>query len=74
MRLLEQDQLKEMPELEESWIAQDSTVSPHDEPTVKKVGERVPNSEISPPEVRTLVAQCSFLVVIAGIVAWLIAA
>jgi hypothetical protein len=73
MRSLEQDQLKEMPELEESWIAQDSTVSPH-EPTVKKVGERVPNSEISPPEVRTLVAQCSFLVVIAGIVAWLIAA
>ena len=73
MRLLEQDQLKQMPELAEGWIAQDSTVSPH-EPTVKKVGERVPNSEISPPEVRTLVAQCSFLVVIAGIVAWLIAA
>ena len=72
MRLLEQDQLKQMPELEESWIAQDSTVS-QDTP-VKKVGERVPNSEISPPEVRTLVAQCSFLVVIAGIVAWLIAA
>jgi hypothetical protein len=73
MRLLEQDQLKEMPELEESWIAQDGPVSPH-EPTLKKVGERVPNSEISPPEVRTLVAQCSFLVVIAGVVAWLIAA
>ena len=73
MRSLEQDQLKQMLELEESWIAQDSTVSPH-EKTVKKVGERVPNSEISPPEVRTLVAQCSFLVVIGGIVAWLIAA
>ena len=72
MRAVEQDQLKEMPELAENWMAEDSTVS-HDT-TVKKVGERVPNSEISHLEIRTLVAQCSILVLIAGIVAWLIAA
>ena len=72
MRAVERDQLKEMPELAESWIAEDSTVS-HDT-TVKKVGERVPNSEISHLEIRMLVAQCSILVLIAGIVAWLIAA
>jgi hypothetical protein len=35
----------------------------------------VPNSEFSRPEFRRrLVGQCSILVVIAGIVAWLIAA
>jgi len=73
MRSLEQDQLKQMPELEESWIAQDSTVSPH-EPTVKKVGEQVSESETSRPEFVRLVVQCSILVVIAGIVAGLIAA
>ena len=73
MRLLEQDQLKEIPELEESWTAQNSTVSPH-ETTVKEVGVRVPDSEISPLEVRMLVAQCSILVVIGGIVAGLTAA
>ena len=72
MRAVKQDQLKEMPELAKNWIAEDGTVS-HDT-TVKKVGERVPNSEISHPEIRTLVAQCSILVLIAGIVAWLIAA
>ena len=73
MRSLEQHQLKQMPELEESWIAQDSTVSPH-EPTVKKVGEQVSESETSRPEFVRLVAQCSILVVIGGIVAGLIAA
>ena len=72
MRAVEQDELKEMPELAENWIAEDSTVS-HDT-TVKKVGERVSKSEISHLEIRTLVAQCSILVLIVGIVAWLIAA
>jgi hypothetical protein len=56
----------------ESWIAELSIVS--HETTIKKVGEQVSNSEISRPESRTLVAQYSILVVIAGIVAWLIAA
>ncbi len=56
----------------ESWIAELSIVS--HETTVKKVGEQVPNSEISRLAFRTLVAQCSILVVIAGIVSWLIAA
>ena len=55
----------------ESWIAELSFVS-HE--TIKKVGEKVPNSEISRVAFRTLVAQCSILVVIAGIVSWLIAA
>jgi hypothetical protein len=55
----------------ESWIAELSIVS-HE--TIKKVGEQVPDSEISLPESRTLVAQYSILVVIAGIVSWLIAA
>ena len=72
MRSLEQDQLKQMPELEESWIAQDSTVS--HEKTVKKAGEQKYDSEISQPELIRLVAQCSILVMIAGIVAGLIAA
>ena len=73
MRSVEQDQLKEMPEQAGSWIAEDGIVS--HEPTVKKVGEKVPNSEFSRPEFRRrLVAQCWILVVIAGIVAWLIAA
>ena len=72
MRLVEQDQLKEMPEQAESWIAEDGIVS-HETP-IKKVGEKVPNSEISRPEFRRrLVAQCWILVVITGIVAWLIA-
>jgi hypothetical protein len=62
-----------MPEQAESWIAEDGIVS--HEPPVKKVGEKVPNSEFSRPEFRRrLVAQCWILVVIAGIVAWLIAA
>jgi len=43
------------------------------ERTIKKVGEHVSNAEISRPEFRTLVAQYSILVVIAGIVSWLIA-
>jgi hypothetical protein len=73
MKSVEQDQLKEMPEQAESWIAEDGIVS--HETTVEKVGEKVPNSEISQPEFRRrLVAQCWILVVIAGIVAWLIAA
>jgi hypothetical protein len=76
MRSVEQDQLKEMPEQSEqaeSRIAEDGSVS--HETLVKKVGEKVPNSEISRPEFRMrLVAQCWILVVIAGIVAWLIAA
>ncbi len=56
----------------ESSIAELSIIS--HETTIKKVGEQVSNSEISRPESRTLVAQCSILVVIAGIVAGLIAA
>jgi hypothetical protein len=73
MRSVEQDQLKEMPEQAESLIAEDGIVS--HETTGKKVGEKVTNSEFSRPEFRRrLVAQCWILVVIAGIVAWLIAA
>ena len=56
----------------ESWIAELSTVSR--ETMIKKVGEHVSNSEISPLAYTRLVAQCSILVVIAGIVTWLIAA
>ena len=56
----------------EGWIAEDSIVS--HEPTLEKVGRRVPDSEISRLAFRRLMAQCSILVVIAGIVAWLIAA
>ena len=56
----------------ESWIAELSIVS--HETTLKKLGEQVPKSEISRAEFRRLVAQCSILVVIAGIVAGLIAA
>ncbi len=71
MRSVEQDQLKEMPEQAESWIAEDGIVS-HE--TIKKVGEQVPNSEISRLAFRRrLWAQYWILVVIAGIVAWLIA-
>ncbi len=55
----------------ENWIAELSIVS-HE--TIKKVGEQVSDSEISRLAFRTLVAQCSILVVIAGIVSWLIAA
>ena len=72
MRSVEQHQLKEMPELTESWIAQNSTVS--QDTTIKKVGEQVSDSETSLPEFVRLVAQCSILVFIAGIVAGLIAA
>jgi hypothetical protein len=71
MRSVEQHQLKEMPELTESWIAQNSTVS--QDTTIKKVGEQVSDSETPRPEFVRLVAQCSILVVIAGIVAGLIA-
>jgi hypothetical protein len=56
----------------ESWIAEISIVS--HETTLKKVSRQVSNWETSRPEVRRLVAQCSILVVIAGIVAGLIAA
>jgi hypothetical protein len=55
-----------------SWIADLGIVS--HETTIKKVGEQVPNSENSRLAFRKLVAQCSILVVIAGIVSWLIAA
>jgi hypothetical protein len=56
-----------------SRIAEDGIVA-YETPG-KKVGEKVTNSEISRPEFRRrLVAQCWILVVIAGIVAWLIAA
>ena len=72
MRSVEQDRLKGMPDLAEGWIAEDSAVS-HDT-TAEKLGERVPGSEISHLEFRMLVAQCSILVMIAGIVAGLIAA
>ena len=41
--------------------------------TLKKVGGQMPGSGISWPESRRLGAQCSILVVIAGIVSWLIA-
>jgi hypothetical protein len=74
MKSVEQVRLKEMPEqAERRGIAEDGIVS--HETTVKKVEEQVPDSEISGPEFRRrLVAQCSILVVIAGIVSWLIAA
>jgi hypothetical protein len=55
-----------------SWIAEISIVS--HETTLKKVSRQVSNWETSRQEVRRLVAQCSILVVIAGIVAGLIAA
>ena len=55
----------------ESWIAELGMVS-HGT-TIKKVGEQLSNSEISRLASRMLVAQCSILVVIAGIVSWLIA-
>ncbi len=71
MRTVQEDQLKQTPERAESWTAEDLFAS-HE--TVKRVGEQVSDSEISRPEIRTLVAQCSMLSVIIGIVAWLIAA
>jgi hypothetical protein len=55
----------------ESWIAELSTVSR--ETMIKKVGEHVSDSENSRLAHTRLVAQCSILVVIAGIVSWLIA-
>jgi hypothetical protein len=54
-----------------SWIADLGLVS--HETTIKKVGEQVSNSENSQLAFRKLMAQCSILVVIAGIVSWLIA-
>ena len=54
----------------ESWIA--LSVVSH-ETTIKKVGELASDSETSRLARRKLVAQCSILVVIAGIVSWLIA-
>jgi hypothetical protein len=56
----------------ESSIAELGIVS--HETMIEKVDEQGPDSELSRPELRRLVAQCSILVVIAGIVAWLIAA
>jgi hypothetical protein len=55
-----------------SWIAELGIVS--HETTIKKADEQLSESEISRLEFRKLVAQCSILVVIAGIVSWLIAA
>lgn len=55
----------------ESRIAELGIVS--HETTIKKVGERLSDSESSHLAFRKLVAQCSILVVIAGIVSWLIA-
>jgi hypothetical protein len=54
-----------------SWIAELGIVS--HETTIKNVGEQVSNSENSQLAIGKLVAQCSILVVIAGIVSWLIA-
>jgi hypothetical protein len=53
-----------------SWIAELGIVS--HETTIKKVGELVSNSENTRLASGKLVAQCSILVVIAGIVSWLI--
>jgi hypothetical protein len=53
-----------------SWIAGLGIVS--HETTIKKVGEQVFDSENSQLAFGKLVAQCSILLVIAGIVAWLI--
>jgi hypothetical protein len=55
-----------------SWIAELGIV-PH-ETTSKKLDEQLSDSEMSRLESRKLVAQCSILVVIAGIVSLLIAA
>jgi hypothetical protein len=55
-----------------SWIAELGIVA--HERTIRKVGEQVSNSENSQLAFRKLMAQCSILVVIAGIVSWLIAA
>jgi hypothetical protein len=57
--------------LAESSIAEISIVSY--EMALKKVGAQVSDSELSPPEFRRLMAQCSILVMIAAIVSWLIA-
>jgi hypothetical protein len=54
------------------WIAELGIVS--HETMSKKLDERLSESEISKLEFRKLVAQCSILVVIGGIVAGLIAA
>ena len=54
-----------------SWIADLGIVS--HETTIKKVGEQVSDAENSQLAFRKLMAQCSILVVIAGIVSWLIA-
>jgi hypothetical protein len=43
------------------------------ETTIKKVGEQVSDAENPQLAFRKLMAQCSILVVIAGIVSWLIA-
>ena len=55
----------------ESWVAELGIVA--HETTIKKVGELASDSETSRLARRNLVAQCSILVVIAGIVSWLIA-
>ena len=55
----------------ESWIAELGIVS--HETKIKKLGEQVSDSENSQLAFRKLMAQCSILVAIAGIVSWLIA-
>jgi hypothetical protein len=54
------------------WIAELGIVL--HQSTIKKVAEQVSDSEYSRLATRKLAAQCSILVVIAGIVSWLIAA
>jgi hypothetical protein len=55
-----------------SWIAELGIGSR--ETTLKRLGEQMANTGNSQREFKKLVAQCSILVVIAGIVSWLIAA
>jgi hypothetical protein len=68
MRSVDEEQLKERPELLSEAEFLRLTRSVEDE----GLGERLGLD--SRPEVIRLVGQCSILVVIAGIVAWLIAA
>ncbi len=64
------------PERAEGWTAEDLAVFWHvTAEQEEEAGERIPHPEaLRPGEVRTLVAQCSILLVIAGIVAGLIVA
>ena len=55
----------------ETWFSELGIVS--HETTIKKLGEQVSNLENSRLASGKLVAQCSILVIIVGIVSWLIA-